>query len=142
MSDSPPHDFNAQIIEEFRANDGKVGGNFEGAPMVLVTTVGAKSGRERVNPLVYQPVGDDLAVFASAAGAPTHPAWYHNIVANPTVVIEVGADKVPAEARVLTGDERSAIWERQKEIMPGFADYESSAGDREIPVVLLHRADR
>jgi deazaflavin-dependent oxidoreductase (nitroreductase family) len=132
-------DWNTQIIEEFRANAGKVGGNFEGAPMILITTVGRKSGRERVTPLVYQPVGDDIAIFGSKAGAPTHPDWYRNIVANPTITIEVGAEKVTAEARILEGDERDSIWERQKQLMPGFAEYEATADGRVIPVVLLHR---
>ena len=100
------NDFNAQIIEEFRANDGKVGGNFEGAPLLLLHTTGAKSGQERVHPIVYQPVGDSYAVFASKAGAPTNPDWFHNLAANPEASIEVGADTVPVTARVLEGDER------------------------------------
>lgn len=139
MTDAGPHDFNTQIIEEFRANAGAVGGGFTGAPMLLATTMGARSGEPRVNPLVYQPVGEDYAIFASAGGATTNPAWFHNIKANPRVTLEVGADTFEAEARILTGDERARIWDAQKELMPGFADYESSAGDREIPVVLLHR---
>jgi deazaflavin-dependent oxidoreductase (nitroreductase family) len=139
MTDAVPNDFNTQIIEEFRANDGVVGGDFTGAPMLLVTTTGARSGQSHVTPLVYQPVGDDYAIFASAGGAPTNPAWFHNVKANPRVTLEVGADTFEAEARILEGDERAPIWAKQKEIMPGFADYESTAGDREIPVVLLHR---
>ena len=131
-------DFNAVIIDEFRANGGKVGGQFEGAPMVLLHTIGARSGEERVNPLVYQPVGDDLAVFGSKAGAPTHPAWYHNLLANPDVTVELGPDTVPMRARVADGEERERIWSRQKEIMPGFADYEANT-TRVIPVVFLER---
>jgi deazaflavin-dependent oxidoreductase (nitroreductase family) len=131
-------DFNAAIIDEFRANGGKVGGQFEGAPMVLLHTVGARSGEERVNPLVYQADGDRIAIFGSKAGAPTHPAWYHNLLANPEVTVELGPDTVPMRARVAEPDERERIWSRQKEIMPGFADYEANT-TRVIPVVILER---
>ena len=131
-------DFNAAIIDEFRANGGKVGGQFEGAPMVLLHTVGARSGEERVNPLVYQADGDRIAIFGSKAGAPTHPAWYHNLLANPDVTVELGPDTVPMRARVADGEERERIWSRQKEIMPGFADYEANT-PRVIPVVILER---
>jgi deazaflavin-dependent oxidoreductase (nitroreductase family) len=131
-------DFNAAIIDEFRANGGKVGGQFEGAPMVLLHTVGARSGEERVNPLVYQADGDRIAIFGSKAGAPTHPAWYHNLLANPDVTVELGPDTVPMRARVAEPDERERIWSRQKEIMPGFADYEANT-TRVIPVVILER---
>jgi deazaflavin-dependent oxidoreductase (nitroreductase family) len=133
-------DFNAQIIDEFRANDGKVGGPFEAAKMILVHHRGARSGAERVSPLVYQPVGDSFAIFASRGGAPEHPSWFHNLVANPDTVVEVGADTIPVHARVLEGDERAAIWAKQKESVPVFADYEQrTAGTREIPVILLER---
>jgi deazaflavin-dependent oxidoreductase (nitroreductase family) len=134
----PMSDFNAAIIDEFRANGGKVGGQFEGAPMVLLHTVGARSGEERVNPLVYQADGDRIAIFGSKAGAPTHPAWYHNLLANPEVTVELGPDTVPMRARVAEPDERERIWSRQKEIMPGFADYEANT-TRVIPVVILER---
>ncbi len=130
------NDFNASIIEEFRSNGGRVGGPFEGANMVLLHTTGARSGQERVNPLVYRPVGDALAIFASAAGADHHPAWFHNLKANPHVTVEVGTDTLPATAREVTGDERSEIWEAQKADAPGFAEYEAKT-DRQIPVVLL-----
>jgi deazaflavin-dependent oxidoreductase (nitroreductase family) len=132
-------DWNTKIIEEFRAGDGKVGGQFEGAPMLLLHTTGAKTGLERVNPLVYQQVGDELAVFASKGGAPSHPDWYRNLIANPSVTVEVGAETVPMTARVAEGDERNRIWEQQKQAFPGFAEYEKTAGDREIPVVVLSR---
>ncbi|MBX3287087.1 MAG: nitroreductase family deazaflavin-dependent oxidoreductase [Actinobacteria bacterium] len=132
-------DFNTKIIEEFRANDGVVGPPFEGAPMVLVHHKGAKTGTQRVTPLVYQPVGDDWAIFGSKGGAPDNPDWFHNLVANPDTEIEVGADTVPVSATVLSGDQRDEIWEKQKELMPGFAEYEKTAGDRVIPVVLLTR---
>ena len=131
-------DFNAAIIDEFRANGGKVGGQFAGAPMVLLHTIGARSGEERVNPLVYQADGDRIAIFGSKAGAPTHPAWYHNLLANPDVTVELGPDTVPMRARVAEPDEREPIWSRQKEIMPGFADYEANT-TRVIPVVILER---
>jgi deazaflavin-dependent oxidoreductase (nitroreductase family) len=131
-------DWNTKIIEEFRANGGDVGGPFEGAPMVLLHTTGAKSGKERVNPVVYQQVGDDIAVFASKAGAPTDPDWFRNLVANPAISVEIGRETVPMTARVAAGEERTRIWEKQKQDMPGFADYEAKAG-REIPVVVLSR---
>jgi deazaflavin-dependent oxidoreductase (nitroreductase family) len=133
-------DFNAQIIDEFRANDGNVSGAFEKARMILIHHRGAKSGTERVSPLVYQPVGDSFAVFASRGGAPEHPSWFHNLVANPETVIEVGTETIPVRARVLEGDERDAIWSKQKQAVPVFADYEQrSAGIREIPVILFER---
>jgi len=131
-------DFNARIIDEFRANAGKVGGPFEGAPVLLLHTRGAKSGQERVNPVAYQPVGDALAVFASKGGAPTNPDWFHNLRANPDVKVEVGTDTIDVRARVLEGDERAPIWEKQKQLMPGFAEYEQKT-TRQIPVVLLER---
>ncbi len=133
-------DFNAKIIEEFRAHNGKVGGPFEGAPMVLVTTVGAKSGQQRTTPLVYLPEGDRVVIFASAAGAPTHPAWYHNLVANPSVIAEVGDQRYEATANVITGDERDRLYAEQVTRMPGFGEYEKKAGARLIPVVALDRA--
>jgi deazaflavin-dependent oxidoreductase (nitroreductase family) len=132
-------DFNTAIIDEFRANDGKVGGAFDGAPLLLLHTVGARSGRERVNPLVYASDGDSLVIFASKAGAPTHPDWYHNVVANPDVTVEVGAETQSRRARVAEGDERDRLWARQKELMPGFADYEART-NRQIPVVVLEPA--
>ena len=98
--------------------------------MLLLHTTGARSGAERVNPLVYQEVGDDVAVFASMGGAPTHPAWFHNLVAHPDVTVEIGTDTVPMRARVTEGDERERIWARQKELMSGFADYEAKTDAR------------
>ncbi len=132
-------DWNAAIIDEFRANEGKVGGQFEGAPMLLLHTTGARTGQERVSPLVYQAAGDRLVIFGSKGGAPTHPDWFHNLVAYPGVVVEVGAETVPMRARVAEPDEREGLWSRQKEIMPGFADYEAKT-TRQIPVVILERA--
>jgi len=129
-------DFNARIIDEFRANAGKVGGPFEGAPMLLLHTTGARSGDERVHPLVYRSEGEDLVVFGSKGGAPTHPAWFHNLVANPDATVEVGTRTLPVRARVAEGDERDRIWSAQKADMPGFADYERNTG-RTIPVIVL-----
>lgn len=129
-------DWNASIIEEFRANDGRVGGVFEGRPLLLLHTTGARSGKPRLHPLMYQEVEDGFAIFASKAGAPTNPAWFHNLVANPEAEIEVGNDRVAVTARVAAGDVRDRIWGRQKEDYPFFADYEEKAG-REIPVILL-----
>ncbi|MDX6475624.1 MAG: hypothetical protein QOH95_1135 [Gaiellaceae bacterium] len=138
---SEANDFNQRIVEEFRANGGKVGGPFEGLPLVLVHHKGAKSGIERVNPLAYQRLGDDsVAVFASKGGAPTNPDWYHNLVANPSASIEVGTERYDVTARVATGDERRRIWEAQKEAFPNFAEYETTSGGREIPVVVLDKA--
>ena len=134
------NDWNTAIIDEFRANGGKVGGRFEGAPMLLLHTTGAKSGIERVNPIVYQGLGGGrVAVFASKAGAPTHPDWYHNLTANPEVSIEIGTETRRCRAEVAAGEERETIWSRQKQRMPGFADYEKKT-DREIPVVILEPA--
>ena len=140
MAEPDANDFNQRIIQEFRANSGKVGGPFEGAPIVLLHHRGARTGTERITPLVCLPVGDELAVFASKAGAPTDPQWLHNLVANPVTTVEVGTDTLQVRARVVGGDERERIWSEQKERMPGFAEYEEKAkGIREIPVVLLER---
>ena len=134
------NDWNTALIEEFRANDGKVGGQFEGAPLLILHTTGAKSGQERLAPVMYQAVGDGdaVAVFASKAGAPTHPDWYHNLLAHPSATVEVGGETYPVKARVAAGDERERIWSTQKERYPGFADYEQKTS-REIPVVVLER---
>jgi deazaflavin-dependent oxidoreductase (nitroreductase family) len=134
------NDFNQQVVEEFRANDGKVKGPMEGFPLVVLHHTGAKSGIERVNPLVYQRLGDDsVAVFASKGGAPTNPDWYYNLVANPNTSIEIGTERYDVTARVATGDERRRIWEAQKEAFPNFAEYETTADGREIPVVVLDK---
>ena len=132
-------DWNARIIEEFRANAGVLGGQFEGAPVLLLHSKGAKSGIERVNPMMYQRLdGDSVAVFASKAGAPTNPDWYHNLRANPHASVELGAENFPVEARFATPEEREPIWEKQKAAYPGFADYERQT-TRVIPVVILQR---
>jgi len=132
-------DWNATIIDEFRANGGKVGGNFEGAPLLLLHTTGAKTGQERVNPMMYRQVGGNYAVFASKAGAPTNPDWYHNLLAHPAVTAEIGTQTLPFTARVAGSDERAEIWTAQKTDYPGFADYETKTS-RQIPVVILEPA--
>jgi deazaflavin-dependent oxidoreductase (nitroreductase family) len=129
-------DFNRKVIEEFRANEGKVGGPFEGAPVLLLTSTGAKSGEQRTTPVVYQGDGERMVIFASKAGAPENPAWYYNLVANPTATVEVGPDTVEVEALVTEGDERERLFSRQKELMPQFAEYEQKT-TRQIPVVAL-----
>lgn len=135
---SERNDWNRRVIEEFRSNGGKVGGDMEGWPIVLVHHVGAKSGTERVTPVVYQELeGGAIAVFASKAGAPSHPDWFHNLVANPQTEIELGSETRPVTARVATGEERTRIWEAQKQAFSNFAEYEQKAGAREIPVVVL-----
>lgn len=133
------NDWNQQIIAEFRANGGKVGGPFEGAPMVLVTHKGARTGTERTTPLMYLPDGDDIVIFASKAGAPDNPDWFHNLRANPDAVAEVGTDTLQVRARVAEGAERDDLWTRQKAAYPQFQEYED-ATDRIIPVVVLERA--
>jgi deazaflavin-dependent oxidoreductase (nitroreductase family) len=130
------NDWNARIIEEFRENGGEVGGQFKGAPLLLLHSLGAKSGAERVNPMMYQELPRGVAVFASYAGNPHNPAWYHNVVANPAVSIEIGTATQHAVARVATGEERERIWSKQKADYPGFADYERKTS-REIPVIIL-----
>ncbi len=129
-------DFNAEIIEEFRANGGKVGGMFEGAPLLILHSTGAKSGKTRTHPMMYQKRDDGYAIFASMGGAPTSPAWYHNLVANPDATIEIGGDTAAVTARVTEDEERSIIWEKQKSDFPTFAEYERNT-TRTIPVVVL-----
>lgn len=128
---------NQNVIEEFRANGGNVGRAFGGSKLLLLLhTTGAKTGEERINPVVYLPVDGDYAVFASKGGAPTNPDWYYNLIANPEVTIEVGAETMPATARVAEGEERERIWAEQIQVAPGFAEYEK-ATSRAIPVVIL-----
>jgi deazaflavin-dependent oxidoreductase (nitroreductase family) len=130
------NNWNRQIIEEFRANQGRVGGPFAGTPLLLLHHRGAKSGIERVNPVAYQKVDGSYAVFGSKGGAPTNPDWYHNLIANPETTVEVGTETVPVRARVAQGEERERIWEKQKRNNPGFAEYETKT-KRQIPVVIL-----
>ncbi|WP_147796689.1 nitroreductase family deazaflavin-dependent oxidoreductase [Cellulomonas sp. Y8] len=131
------NDWNTSIIEEFRAHDGRVGGRFEGSPLLLLHTTGARSGQERVNPVIYRDLGEGrVAVFASYAGLDVNPAWFHNLVAEPRVSAEIGTGRREFVARVASGEERRAIWEQQKAAYPGFAGYEAKT-TREIPVVVL-----
>ena len=134
------NEWNQRIIEWFRANEGQVGGHFEGVPLLLLHTTGAKTGLSRVNPLVYQADGDHLVVFASKGGAPTNPDWYQNVVANPLANVEIGTDRFDMVAWVAEGTERERLWNRQKEWLPAFADYEAKTR-REIPVVILERME-
>lgn len=132
-------DWNSKIIAEFRANAGKVGGQFEGAPLLLLHTTGAKSGRERVNPVMYLALDHGYAVFASKGGAPVNPDWFYNLLANPRVRAEIGTETVELTARVADGQSRERIWTTQKSAYPGFADYERKT-TRQIPVVILEPA--
>ena len=138
MADIDFNEFNRGIVEEFRANGGKVGGPFEGAPMVLVTHTGAKSGKTYTTPLVHSTDGDRLVIIASKGGAPENPAWFHNLVANPTVEVEVGDERYTATASVAEGEERQRLFDQQAEAMPNFNDY-AAATSRVIPVVVLTR---
>jgi deazaflavin-dependent oxidoreductase (nitroreductase family) len=130
------NDWNAKVVEEFRANAGKVGGQFEGAPLLLLHSTGAKSGQARVNPIMYLADGDNFAVFASKGGAPSSPDWYHNLVANPRASVEIDDRTVNVVAKIADAGTRERLWTRQKELYPGFAEYEAKT-TREIPVVLL-----
>lgn len=134
-------EFNKGVIEEFRTNDGVCSGPFEGSPMILVTMTGAKSGRELCSPLVYSTDGDDVVIIASKGGAPEHPNWYYNLVANPGVTVEIGTDKWEATAELAEGDERKRLFDAQAAQMPQFAGYEESASEagRVIPVFRLVR---
>lgn len=138
-------EWNLKIIEEFRANEGKVGGMFEGATLLLLTTTGARSGRPHTTPLTYLDDGDRLLVFASNAGAPTHPAWYHNVLADPRVTVEAGTASYRATALPLHDEERDRAYARQSGLVPAYAEYQRQT-TRTIPVVALydtaHRADR
>ena len=133
-------DWNANVIEEFRANHGKVGGMFEGKPLLLLTNTGAKTGAARVNPLMYLPDGNRMAIFASKGGAPSHPDWYYNVKANPKVTVEIGDETFDAVATEITGAERDDLYARQSELHPQFAEYQVD-NPRLIPVVVLERAD-
>jgi deazaflavin-dependent oxidoreductase (nitroreductase family) len=130
-------DWNQQIIDEFRANAGRVGGPFEGAPMILIHHVGAKSGVERVSPLVYFPEDEGrMIIIASKGGSPENPAWYHNLKANPKIDVEVGSETFAVVAEEVTGEERDRIWERVVAERPGFGDYQRKTS-RTIPVLRL-----
>jgi deazaflavin-dependent oxidoreductase (nitroreductase family) len=133
-------DWNAKIIEEFRTSDGKLGGMFEGADILLLHHTGAKTGVERVSPLGFQRVDGAYAVFGSNSGRTSHPAWLYNLRAHPRTTAEIGTETIQVIARVTEGDERAEIWERQKANIPQFAEYETTA-KRDIPVVILDPTD-
>ena len=130
------NEFNRGVISEFRENDGVVGGPFAGAPMILVNHRGARTGVEYTAPLVYTRDGDSFVVIASKGGAPDDPQWFRNLVANPDITVEVGADTIPVRARVAEGDERARLFRAQADAMPNFDEY-AKATTREIPVVVL-----
>ncbi|MFT4040709.1 MAG: nitroreductase family deazaflavin-dependent oxidoreductase [Thermomicrobiales bacterium] len=130
---------NTHVIDEFRSNGGKVGGLFEGAPLLLVTTTGAKSGQKRVFPLVYTMDGDRYVIIASKGGAPTNPDWYHNIAAHPEVTIEVGTESFPGRAEIAAEPERTRIFDAHAEQQPQFHNYQRKT-DRVIPVITITRA--
>ncbi|NKY49416.1 nitroreductase family deazaflavin-dependent oxidoreductase [Nocardia vermiculata] len=152
------NDWNERIIAEFRANAGQVHWNTDddiaagrpvppplagfdtrcGVPILLVHHMGAKTGRQRTNPMMYQPVGEDFAVFATYGGSPHHPAWYRNLTANPRATVEVGRETISVTARLATGAERERIWAAQVSLVPTFAEFEAAA-DRQIPVIVLER---
>lgn len=135
MSTSPA-DFNARVIEEFRANHGQVGGMFEGMSLLLLHHVGARSGQTRTNPLAYLRDGDRYVIFASKAGAPSNPDWYHNLRAHPEVSIEVGENQIDVTAAQAEGEERQRLFDAQAERSPQFAEYQRNT-DRVIPVITL-----
>lgn len=133
------NDFNQRMIEEFRANDGKIiSGPLAGGPLVLLTTTGAKSGQTRVSPLAYTKDGDRLVIIASKAGAPTNPDWFHNVCANPTVTVEVGTERYQARAVIAEGQERERLYKQMAQQLPVFAEYQQKT-TRQIPVIILER---
>ncbi|MGN9840806.1 nitroreductase family deazaflavin-dependent oxidoreductase [Nonomuraea sp. H19] len=131
-----PNEFNQQIIDEFRANEGRVGGMFEGAPLVLLTTTGAKSGKPTTTPVMYLADGDRYVIIASNAGADNHPAWYHNLRAAQEATAEIGTDAFAVKAVFVEGEERDRLYARMVAQAPGFAEYEAKTS-RRIPVVAL-----
>jgi deazaflavin-dependent oxidoreductase (nitroreductase family) len=135
---SNPNDWNSAIIKEFRGNAGKVGGPFEGKTLLILHTIGAKSGQERINPVAYTTDGDRFVIIASKGGAPTNPDWYYNIVANPQVTVEAGTEQFTARASISTEPERTRLYNKMVETMPGFADYKNKT-TRIIPVIILSR---
>jgi deazaflavin-dependent oxidoreductase (nitroreductase family) len=135
---SNPNDWNKQIIQEFRSNDGKVGGYFEAMTLLLLHTTGAKSGLPRINPVVTMPDGDRFVIMASKAGRPTNPDWYYNLVANPEVSVEVGTEKFEALATVAQEPERSELFAKMASMYPVYAEYQQKT-TRIIPVIVLTR---
>jgi deazaflavin-dependent oxidoreductase (nitroreductase family) len=131
---------NKAVVEEFRANGGRVGGRFEGRTLLLLHTTGAKSGRQYVNPVAYVCDGDDYIIVASKGGAPTNPGWYYNLLAHPHITVEVGSDEFPVVASPAPEPERTRLYDKMVEMMPGFADYRRKTS-RVIPVIVLRRED-
>jgi len=132
-------DINSDVVEQFRTNHGQIqSGMFKGARLLLLTTTGAKSGKTRINPLAFTRDGDNYVIIASKGGSPTHPDWYHNLVANPDVTVEVGTERIDVRARVAQGEERDRLFAAQAALMPGFAEYQRKTA-RQIPVVVLER---
>ncbi|MEU0569435.1 nitroreductase family deazaflavin-dependent oxidoreductase [Nonomuraea sp. NPDC005983] len=132
-------DFNKQVIEEFRANGGVVGGPFEGAALALLTTTGAKSGKQTTSPVMYFQDGGNIYVVASNGGQDHHPAWYHNLRANPALTVEIGTESFTAKAELFVeGEERDRLFAHVVSIAPGFADYQAGT-TRRIPIAALHR---
>lgn len=134
------HDFNQQVIREFRANQGKVGGQLANMPVLLLTTTGAKSERAITKPLVYTTDGDRIVVLASFAGGPKNPPWYHNLLANPEATVELGSERFRVRATVTSGEERQRLFDRQAQQMPIFTEYQQKT-TRQIPVIVLTRID-
>jgi deazaflavin-dependent oxidoreductase (nitroreductase family) len=132
------NEFNRKLIEEFRENGGKVSGMFAGAPLLLLTTTGARSGQPRVAPLAYTTDNDRLVVIASKGGAPTHPDWFYNVRSNPDVTVELGAEAFPARATILQGAERQRLFDQMAAQMPNFAEYQRNT-TRQLPVIVLER---
>ncbi len=132
------NEVNRRVIAEFRENGGKVGGMFEGAPLLLLHTVGARSGQARIYPLAYTTDGERLVVIASKGGAPTNPDWYHNLIANPAATVEVGEETYPVRATLAEGPERDRLYDQMSEQMPNFAEYQRNT-TRRIPVFVLER---
>ena len=132
-------DINIDVVEQFRTNHGQIqSGMFKGARLLLLTTTGAKSGKTRINPLAFTRDGENYVIIASKGGSPTHPDWYHNLVANPDVTVEVGTERIDVRARVAQGEERDRLFAAQAALMPGFAEYQRKTA-RQIPVVVLER---
>ncbi|MEX1218672.1 MAG: nitroreductase/quinone reductase family protein [Acidimicrobiales bacterium] len=138
MTEDELNNWNQQIMDEFRSHGGRVGGQFEGVPMVIVHHAGAKTGTIRHTPLTYLPIGEDLAIFGTKGGSPTNPAWYHNLIANPETVVELGSETISVRVREAKGAERDELFDRQKKAMPPFVDYEA-ATSRVIPVLVIER---
>jgi deazaflavin-dependent oxidoreductase (nitroreductase family) len=132
-------DINVDVVEQFRTNNGTINsGMFKGARLLLLTTTGARSGKTRLNPLAFTRDGEHYVIIASKGGSPTHPDWYHNLVANPEVTVEVGTERFQAHARIAEGEERDRLYAAQAAVMPGFAEYQTKT-TCQIPVVVLER---